>query len=129
MGQQQLLLVILAVIIVGIAIAIGLSLFSAHSIQSNKDAMIDDLNNIAAHAYQFRMRPISMAGSAGTYTGYVIPKKLTSNPNGKYSCVVAPNEITLKAISVEDTTNSITCKIDSEGRFVDSEWKYTGNFQ
>ena len=37
MGQQQLLLIILGVIIVGIAIAVGLSLFSAQSIQSNKD--------------------------------------------------------------------------------------------
>ena len=58
MGQQQLLLIILGVIIVGIAIAVGLSLFSAQSVQSNSDAIINDLNNLAAQAYQFRIRPI-----------------------------------------------------------------------
>ena len=83
MGQQQLLLIILGVIIVGIAIAVGLSLFSAQSVQSNKDAMINDLNNLAAHAYQFRIRPSSMGGGQGTYTGYTIPTKMKSNENGK----------------------------------------------
>ncbi|MCX5729611.1 MAG: hypothetical protein NTZ28_12390, partial [Nitrospirae bacterium] len=60
MGQQQLLLIILGVIIVGIAIAVGLSLFSAQSVQSNRDAIINDLNNLAAQAYQYRIRPTSM---------------------------------------------------------------------
>ena len=65
MGQQQLLLIILGVIIVGIAIAVGLSLFSAQSIQANKDAIINDLNNLAANAYQYRIRPTTMGGGGG----------------------------------------------------------------
>ncbi len=69
MGQQQLLLIILGVIIVGIAIAVGLSLFSAQSVQSNRDAIINDMNNLAAQAYQYRIRPTSMAGGAGSVRG------------------------------------------------------------
>ena len=65
MGQQQLLLIILGVIIVGIAIAVGISMFSSSSVQSNKDAIINDLNNLAANAFQFRIRPITMGGGSG----------------------------------------------------------------
>jgi hypothetical protein len=39
MGQQQLLLIILGVIIVGIAIAVGLQLFQSGSIGANQDAI------------------------------------------------------------------------------------------
>jgi hypothetical protein len=94
MGQQQLLLIILGVIIVGIAIAVGLSLFSAQSIQSNKDAIINDINNVAAHAYQFRIRPTSMAGGGGVYDdskggkSYTIPLKMQTNENAEYTVVV-----------------------------------------
>ena len=50
MGQQQLLLIILGVIIVGIAIAVGIAMFSSGSVQANKDAIINDMNNLAANA-------------------------------------------------------------------------------
>ncbi len=85
MGQQQLLLIILGVIIVGIAIAVGISMFSSGTIQANKDAIINDLNNLAANAYQYRIRPTTMGGGGGGYTGYAIPTKLASNENAAYT--------------------------------------------
>jgi hypothetical protein len=92
MGQQQLLLIILGVIIVGIAIAVGLSLFSAQSVQANHDAIINDLNNIAANAYQHYIRPASMGGGSNTYDGtgavgavaYTIPTRMSANENATY---------------------------------------------
>ena len=129
MGQQQLLLIILGVIIVGIAIAVGLSLFSAQSVQSNKDAIINDLNNIAAHAYQYRIRPASMAGGAGAYTGYTIPSKMASNANATYTCTATANAVTFSAVSANNTANTVTAQIDTDGKFVQSAWSYTGDFQ
>ncbi len=67
MGQQQLLLIILGVIIVGIAIAVGLSMFTAQSIGAQRDAIISDITNLAANAYQHRIRPASMGGGGGAY--------------------------------------------------------------
>jgi hypothetical protein len=81
MGQQQLLLIILGVIIVGIAIAIGLQLFQAGSIDANQDAMISDVMNIAAHADQWRIRPQTMGGGDGVFTGYVAPQRLRETAN------------------------------------------------
>ena len=127
MGQQQLLLIILGVIIVGIAIAVGLSLFSAQSIQSNRDAIINDLNNLAAQAYQFRIRPTSMGGGQGDYTAFSIPTKMRTNENGTYSASPSQNSIALTAVSAQNASNSITVTIDSFGRL--GEWSYLGDFQ
>jgi hypothetical protein len=127
MGQQQLLLIILGVIIVGIAIAVGLSLFSAQSIQANKDAMINDLNNIAAHAYQYKIRPSSMGGGNGAYTNYAIPVKMATNENGTYAATPAASTVTIVATSRQNTTNTITVTVDSDGKL--GSWTYAGDFQ
>jgi len=127
MGQQQLLLIILGVIIVGIAIAVGLSLFSAQSVQSNRDAMINDLNNLAAQAYQFRIRPTSMGGGQGDYTTFSIPVKMRTNENGTYSNANTANDITITAISAQNASNYITVTIDSDGHL--TGWSYYGDFQ
>ena len=127
MGQQQLLLIILGVIIVGIAIAVGLSLFSAQSVQSNRDAIINDLNNLAAQAYQFRIRPSSMGGGQGDYTTFTIPSKMMTNENGTYSAAPTTNTIVFTAVSAQNASNSIKVTIDSNGKL--GSWSYYGDFQ
>jgi len=127
MGQQQLLLIILGVIIVGIAIAVGLSLFSAQSVQSNRDAIINDLNNLAAQAYQFRIRPSSMGGGQGDYTTFTIPTKMQTNENGTYTAAPTTNTIVFTAVSAQNASNSIKVTIDSNGKL--GSWSYYGDFQ
>jgi len=128
MGQQQLLLIILGVIIVGIAIAVGLSLFSAQSVASNKDAIINDLSNLAATAYQFRIRPTSMGGGGSSYVGFTIPSKMSSNDNGIYTTTaVAAATVSFKAVSSVTATNIVTADIDSDGKL--GTWVYAGEFK
>lgn len=127
MGQQQLLLIILGVIIVGIAIAVGLSLFSAQSVQSNRDALINDLNNLAAQAYQFRIRPTSMGGGQGDYSTFTIPTKMQTNENGTYTATPSANSISVTAVSAQNPSNYITVTIDSDGHL--TQWSYYGDFQ
>jgi hypothetical protein len=136
MGQQQLLLIILGVIIVGIAIAVGLSLFAANSIQANKDAIINDLNNLAANAYQFRIRPTSMGGGGGVYdasrgatAGYTIPFRMSSNDNATYSTSsVGADAITFVGTSTTNPSNgTVTTTLDADGKL--GTWVYTDNFE
>jgi len=128
MGQQQLLLVILGVIIVGIAIAFGISLFGAQSIASNRDAMINDLNHLASFAYQFRVRLRSMDGGQGDYTSFAIPTKMTWNEDGTYSVNSAQvSSLTLLAVSTTNASNTIQVTVDSDGKLVN--WSYGGDFQ
>jgi hypothetical protein len=129
MGQQQLLLIILGVIIVGIAIAVGLSMFSAQSVQSNKDAIINDLNNLAANAYQFRIRPSSMGGGQGSYANYSIPVKLQTNANATYSLGTKDaNTCIIIGTSGQYTTGgTVQATLDSNGNL--GTWVYGTDFQ
>ncbi len=125
MGQQQLLLIILGVIIVGIAIAVGITMFSAGSVQSAKDAIINDLNNLAANAYQYRIRPASMGGGAGAYTGYTIPIKLVTTENATYEAnVTGPESITFTATHPDYGT--VVATLNAQGQLTD--WDYTDQF-
>jgi hypothetical protein len=116
MGQQQLLLIILGVIIVGIAIAVGISMFSSGTIQANKDAIINDLNNLAANGYQYRIRPTTMGGGGGAYTGYTIPTKLASNENASYAVgSVSAASMTFTGTSAQGY-GTVIAVLDSTGK-------------
>ena len=96
MGQQQLLLTILAVLLIGIAIAVGVGLFTSQSVEANRDALISDIENISAHAFQFYYRPVSIGVGGGTFVGYKIPGNMATNENGVY----APNNPTTTQITI-----------------------------
>ena len=117
MGQQQLLLIILGVIIVGIAIAVGIAQFGAHSIASNKDGVSASLVNVAANAYQYKIRPTTLGGGGGAYTGYAIPGKMAKDDNGSYALgTVATNSIQILGTSNVNTSWVATCTSDDTGR-------------
>ena len=119
MGQQQLLLIILGVIIVGIAIAVGISQFSGNSAQSNKDGIMSSLQNIAANAYQYKIRPTTLGGGGNQYTGYTIPSKLVLDDNGNYSVVsTSANSVQLLGTSTMNTAWVATCTSDDSGKTV-----------
>jgi hypothetical protein len=103
MGQQQLLLIVLGVIIVGIAIVVGINLFNANAVSSNKDAIASDLNNLGAMARQFANKPTSMGGGAiasgPSFTGFTIPTGLGSTANGNYTATVTAAQVTLVGTS------------------------------
>lgn len=76
MGQQQLLLIVLGVIIVGIAIVVGINLFNANAEESAKDTMVSEGTNIGAMAQQYYKKPTAMGGGGNSFTGFSIPSKL-----------------------------------------------------
>jgi len=100
MGQQQLLLIVLGVIIVGIAIVVGINLFSASSLEANRDAVVADNMNLAALAQQFYKKPSSLGGGNNTFTGFTIPTNLASTANGSYSAVVAAQSVVVTGVGV-----------------------------
>ena len=103
-------------------------LFTSSGISSPKDCIINDLGNLAATAYQYRIRPASMGGGAGSYAGFVMPSKMQSNDNATYACTALANEVTFSAISAENMANTVMARIDSEGHFIPEAWKFSGDF-
>ena len=54
MGQQQLLLLVLGIVIVGLAVVVGIQAFSENQKQANADQMVNDAIRIAfSSQYQF----------------------------------------------------------------------------
>jgi hypothetical protein len=108
MGQQQLLLIVLGVIIVGIAIVVGINLFTASSVEANKDGVVADNMNIAALAQQFYKKPTSMGGGNNTFTGFTIPTNLATTANGTYTAVVAAQSVTITGKgNVQDSNGKV----------------------
>jgi len=62
MGQQQLILLVLATIIVGLAIVVGIRAFNENSVKSNSDAMMQDLVRMANDAQAWKQKPAPFGG-------------------------------------------------------------------
>lgn len=70
MGQQQLLLIILVTVIVGVATVIAIDTFSQASESANLDAVRVDLGVIAGQAQAYYNKPREMAGGGKEFTGF-----------------------------------------------------------
>ena len=86
MGQQQLLLVILSMIIIGVAVAVGVNLFRESAVSSARDALITDLNGFGARAQAFYRRPKLMGGGGYSFATITVGDLMGKpyNDNGRY---------------------------------------------
>ena len=71
-------------------------------IQRSKDAIYDDLSNISAHAYMYRVQS-GRTNQERSYAGYTIPEKMRSNEYGDYFAEVVSAD-TLKLIGRSRTS-------------------------
>jgi hypothetical protein len=67
MGQQQLLLLVLGIVIVGLAVVVGIQAFSENQTKANADAMINDGVRIASDAQAWALKPAQFGGGAGDF--------------------------------------------------------------
>ena len=70
MGQQQLLLLVLAAIIVGVGVLLGVTMFQENAAQNNMDAVTQDCLTLAAKAQAWYRRPAVMGGGGQDYTSF-----------------------------------------------------------
>jgi hypothetical protein len=87
-------MIIVAVILVGVAIAVGITLFQANVIESSRNALIEDLLFLAGKARDYYFRPLSLNGGNKSFTGLTTIRMLTVRPeneNGRYFIVGSPS--------------------------------------
>jgi len=123
MGQQQLLLIVLGVIVVGIAVVAGINLFGASHDEAVKDELVSQCMAIGANAQQFFIKPASMGGGDNTFNtggtgnaGYIIPVNMRTTSNGGYAgvSVAASYTITATPKAIAGKTynfSTITCLV------------------
>ncbi|MDP8314463.1 MAG: hypothetical protein RAP70_05240 [Candidatus Celaenobacter antarcticus] len=122
MGTQQILLIVLSVIIVGIAVAVGITMFNAQSVNSNRNACIADMNNFSSSALAFYKTPVSHGGAGsdslnvtidkvGNYigVGYVENDDQLNTGNGVYTITLeSPNIVKFTAAGTETGVTPVT---------------------
>jgi len=116
MGQNQLVLIILGAVIVGIAIVVGINFFTSNSGHADREAVIADLRSLAVSAQQYYKENNQINHS---FDGWEIPEGNDSTGNGRYKADVSSQEITFVGIGNEkgnDGTSfvKITIVINSE---------------
>lgn len=113
MGQQQLLLIVLGVILVGVAVVLGIQYFSVGAEEGAKDELVAHSLTIGANAQQWFKKPVAMGGGGGSFTtsngalqsfdAYFnahltnLHQSSSTLPNG-YTVVAAPAQVTITAV-------------------------------
>jgi len=74
MGQQQLLLVVLGIIIVGVAVIVGINLFNANARENAKSNMINIAIATVTAMYEYYLKPKAFGGGGrNTMVGWLPP--------------------------------------------------------
>ena len=110
MGQQQLLLIVLSVIIVGIAITLGITLFSANAIEQKRNEVINECSLLASEAQLYYRRPVALGGGGKSFIGWEIPKEYQTTVAGSFSLSAS---ITSDQVIITGTGNEVVTAGDS----------------
>jgi hypothetical protein len=117
MGQQQLLLIVLGVIIVGIAVVVGINLFNANSETSTQDTMVSEATNLGAMAQQFYKKPTAMGGGGNAFdktngapAAWTIPSAMVLDASGNtFAATVSAQSVTITG--TPNTNDKYTWKV------------------
>jgi hypothetical protein len=97
------------------------------NLQTNFHELVNNMHNIAANAYQYKIRSKHIGGGGGSYTGYKLPDNLSTKPFG--TCRV--NVLNDNGADIVAASNygygTIKAKLNSEGSIDNLE--YTGEFK
>jgi len=86
MGQQQLLLIILVTILVGIATVVAINVFTEAQEQSNTEAVILDMTSAVPDARAYYNKPIMLGGGGKSFVNINFDDLILteSNENGTF---------------------------------------------
>ena len=130
MGQQQLLLLVLGIVIVGLAVVVGIQAFGENQKKSNADALVNDGVRIASDAQAWALKPAAFGGGDGKFTGVKFTDLGYELADGTGKCATTqyenlngcfdldatalPVKITGVSYEGEDNTTPILNKVDIE---------------
>lgn len=84
MGTQQILLIVLSVIIVGAAIAVGIEMFNAQSYSANRSALAADAQLYGTMVIQYYKMPVSLGGAGQNFMSNSASKEDAAKKIGNY---------------------------------------------
>ena len=112
MGQQQLLLIVLGILLVGVAVIIGISVFRTSAIDQKRNYLINECMTLGAIAQQYYLKPITYGGGSNSFLNWVIPPSLRNTAAGTYKIdTQEQNSVTILGIGNEVVTGNDTIKV------------------
>jgi hypothetical protein len=111
-GQQQLLLIVLGLIIVALAITVAISVFRQGAIDSKRDIVTNECSNIASMALRYFKTPIPYGGGGGiSFVGWQIPSHLITTPSGSYEATVYQDSVVIVGTGNEVVNGSDSIQV------------------
>jgi hypothetical protein len=111
LGQQQILLIVLALIVVGIAIAISIQLFRQAAIDSKRDLVMNETANLASLAMRYYKKPVPFGGGGRSFEGWSIPSSVQSTTNGNYYADISDSVVVITGVGTEVVTGSDSIEV------------------
>jgi hypothetical protein len=120
MGSQQLLLIVVGVIVVGLTVYSGINIGRDYMENSNREQIISNLYDIGLMAQQYYKKEASQGGGGKTFTGWVIPQQLRNTQAGTFEAIVTVDAVNLSGSGTVIGRNGITvvratAKVDQSG--------------
>ncbi|MCC6397381.1 MAG: hypothetical protein IT282_10210 [Bacteroidetes bacterium] len=116
MGSQQLLLLIVGVLMVGLMISVGIIMFGDNASASNRDAVASELATYASKAQVYYRKPRCLGGGGGSFQGFSLGAPSVSNLNGVFTISSnTPSQATIEGVGVErgfDQVNPVKVAVD-----------------
>lgn len=103
MGQQQLLLIVLGVILVGVAVVLGIQYFSVGAEEGAKDELVAHALTVGANAQQWFKKPTAMGGGGLTFAGFKahFDNDLTNLHNSTNGVYTIPSDGDATSITIQ----------------------------
>ena len=142
MGQQQLLLLVLGIVIVGLAVVVGINAFGENQKRANADALINDGLRIASDVQAYALKPRQFAGAGGfnnieidasadffkDQLGYQLDSDGNySNVNGTFTISKDGSDVIIIAVN-DDQSNAVGVQVTGvTSREINTEVNYEGD--
>jgi len=130
MGQQQLLLLVLGIVIVGLATVVGIDAYGENSTKANWDALLQDSMRIASDGQSWKQKPELFSGSPDAtkgdlddysgvdflqlgFSGSSVTGSGTcyQNLNGTYKLTATTSGLTIEGVSLTNE-NKVTLEVN-----------------
>jgi hypothetical protein len=115
LGQQQLLLIVLGVIVVGLAVIVGINVFRANAIDQKRDSVMMECITLASLAQEYYLKPSAYMGGSGSYMNFTIPPSLVRTASGRYEITnQTQSSLTILGTGNEVVTGNDSIKVQVE---------------
>ena len=99
----------------------------AQAIQSNRDAIINELYFLDFRLEQYFILPKSLGGGDGTFEGFTAAPEVMTTKEATYVLTAGKNQAELKAVSVQYPSAWVKVHVDTARHL--SMWQYGGEFR